>query len=318
MTFLRPSLLYLLLLVPLLALFLAQRERARRSASDRFISEKLRGVSNGIRGLRVYPLSLAVLFSLVALAGPAGMTRQSAGSARLPSAIILLDVSNSMSVRDVGLPRLSLARAAVRQLVGRGAFHRVALVGFGEDAEVISPLTTDVDAVLTLLDSLEPGEIGAAGSDLRSPLEALVELTEAQRSPPAVILLSDGEDRERREMEPVLAALEKRGIVIHTVMIGTAEGGPVLTADGRPLRTEQGETAYSRSEPRRLQAIAGATGGSFTPMVTEASLRMLRTRMMKSARTETAIRVVDEKYQAPLAAALLLLVAGSVLNRGTE
>jgi Ca-activated chloride channel homolog len=316
MTFRSMDLLWLLAAVPFALAFLFTREQLRRRIARRFVSERLRGVSMPARLLRPWLITLALAAACVALAGPwAGFTLIPI-VAREANRVIVIDVSNSMAAEDVGTSRLVGAKAIAKRLaeVQEG---RVALIVFEGMPDVVSPLTTDSEAVIALLDTLQPGEVGEPGSDIGSAILGALRLIEADPSQKAdIVLLSDGEDQGSKVREAIDRA-KQRGTVVSTVVIGTAEGSPIPTPRG-PLRDSGAVvTTYARSET--LREIAGGTGGVMLENpFGENALEPLFDRSGKGVERQTHARVPIERYQWPLGLAFVLLIAGSVLNRGAE
>ncbi|MGZ7039751.1 MAG: VWA domain-containing protein, partial [Thermoanaerobaculia bacterium] len=194
MTFRSTSALWLLASVPIIVLFLSARERMRLRIARRFVSERLRGVANGVHGLRPWLYAAGLAAAFIAYAGPrAGYTLVPV-TERETNRIIALDVSNSMGADDVAGSRLEAAKAIVRRLID-AAPGRVALIEFEARGEVVSPLTNDGDAVAALLDSTSTGDVGDPGSDIGAALMAALKMVESDPASKAdVVIISDGED----------------------------------------------------------------------------------------------------------------------------
>lgn len=316
-SFREPAILWFALVSPLLVILCAMMERRRVTVARRFVSERLRGVANPSRFLRPWMLGLASLAAVVALAGPqAGFTTLPIEQ-RESTRVIAIDVSLSMAAEDVGTSRLDAARALARRIV-EAHEGRVGLVIFESTAEVVSPLTSDDEAVESLLDTIEAGEVTTPGSDLGAALtqsQKLVEGDLAQHGD--VVLISDGEDQ-GNHTEEVTARLKSRGIVVSTILIGTSQGTTIPRGErGSPLRDDNGEVVVTSAHPDALRRIAAQSGGRFfTNPFGEHDLDALA-ESRGSLRTKE-VRIPVERYQWPLAAALLLVFAGSLANRGAE
>jgi Ca-activated chloride channel homolog len=316
MSFRNFTMLWLLAAVPLALIFLLMRERSRTGLARRFMSERLRGVTNSARVLRPWLLGIGVAAALIALAGPyAGFTLVPI-VAREANRVLVLDVSNSMAAEDVGASRLTAAKALAVRLA-RAQEGRIALVVFEAQPEVVSPLTTDSEAVAALIDTLQPGEIGAPGSDIGSAILAALRLIETETGQKAdIVVMSDGEDQGSRAAEAVQRA-KLRGTEVSTIVIGSAQGSTIPTRRG-PLRDGNGEvvTTYARSEV--LADIARGTGGRL--LENPFSDRALDPILGSGATTrrQTHTRVPIDRYQWPLALAFFAFLGGSLLHRGAE
>jgi Ca-activated chloride channel family protein len=317
MTFRLLSLLWLLALVPFAVVFLVTRERMRGRIARRFASERLRGGAPRVRSVRPWLLGLALVAALVALAGPYAGYRTVPVVSREANRVIAIDVSNSMAAEDVGTSRLAAAKAIARRIV-EAHDGRVALIVFESDAEVVSPLTTDTEAVAALLDTLQPGEVGTPGSDIGGAILTAVRLVETDVAQKAdIIVISDGEDQGARTTDAVQRARSK-AIVVNTILVGTAEGSAIRLEDG-PLRDEQGQlvTTYARSDV--LQAVARGSGGRlYENPFSENALDPLLQHSMQGTARKTEVRVPIDQYQWPLALAFVLLLGGSLAHRGAE
>lgn len=317
MSFRSVTLLWLLAVVPFALLFFVARERMRTRVARRFVADHLRGVSMPWRAARPWVLGLASLAAVIALAGPyAGFTLIPV-LAREANRVIVIDVSHSMSAEDVGTSRLAAAKAIAKRLIDAHN-GRVGLVVFEGAPDVVSPLTSDGEAVVSLIDSLAPGEVGTPGSDIGSAVLAALRLIEADPAQKGdIVLISDGEEQGVRVPDAVQRA-KAFGVAVSTIVIGSADGATIPTPNG-PLRDESGQvvTTYARSEV--LQNLARSTGGAlYENPFAEHALDTLLARAAAGAQRETQIRVPIDRYQWPLGLAIALFFAASLLHRGAE
>jgi Ca-activated chloride channel family protein len=317
MSFRSVTLLWFLALVPFALLLFVTRERLRARIAQRFATERLRGVANPARVLRPWLLALALIGAIVALAGPYSGFTLVPIVAREANRVLMIDVSNSMSAEDVGTSRLSGAKAIAKRLA-EAQQGRVALIVFEAQPEVVSPLTTDTDAVIALLDTLQAGEVGQPGSDLGSALIGALRLIEADPTQKTdVVVISDGEEQGARVTEAVQRA-KAHGVVVSTIMVGSGEGSTIPSQRG-PLRDSSGDviTTYARAEV--LQGIAVSTGGKFleNPFA-ERALDPLTSGARATSERETHARIPIDRYQWPLALAFLFFLGASIANRGAE
>ncbi|HEX7680069.1 MAG TPA: VWA domain-containing protein [Thermoanaerobaculia bacterium] len=318
LTFHTVSFLWLALLVPLALIFFVARERRRLRIARRFVSERLRGVANPLRALRPWLAALALLGCVIALAGPEAGFRVVPIEQRESNRVIAVDVSLSMDARDVGTSRLEAAKAIAKRII-EAQSGRVGLVIFESAAEVVSPLTSDGDAVEALLDSIQAGEVSNPGSDLSVALNAALRLAggdPAQRGD--IVLISDGEDQSSR-LDDAIAKLAQRGVPVSTILVGTAGGStiPRNEGGGGVLLDDNGQVVTTYAHPEALQKIARATGGTFyaNPFGEHALDSLAAT---GGTLKQKNVRVPIERYQWPLAFACVALFLGSLANRGAE
>jgi Ca-activated chloride channel family protein len=317
-TFRVAPLLWLALASPLALLLLAARERRRRELARRLVSERLRGVANPARVLRPWLLAIAVLAAVVALAGPRrGMILVPLETREL-NRVVVIDVSLSMAAEDVGASRLDAAKAIAKRVI-EAHTGRVGLVVFENGADVVSPLTSDGEAVAALVDSLQPGEVSLPGSDVAVGLEAALKLLDSDpRQRGDVVLISDGEDQGSHANDAV-AKLRARGVAVSAIAVGTQRGATIPNPDGGgPLRDESGQIVTTVAKPDALELIAQRTGGRFfdNPFG-EHALDALAASGGGAARKRD-VEIPIDRYQWPLGAAFALLMLGSFANRGAE
>ena len=320
MNFREPVWLWLVAAAPLVLLFLLARERQRINIARRFVSERLRGVANPARVLRPYLLTAAWIATALALAGPeSGYTTMPVVD-RESNRVIVIDVSNSMSAEDVSPSRLGAAKAIAKRLI-ESTEGRTAIVAFERTAEIIAPLTNDDAALLSLVDTIQPGEVGEPGSDLGAAIVAALKLLQGETMQKAdVVILTDGEEQNNGglALTEALHRATQRGVEISTVGIGTPAGATIPTGNG-VLRDESGEVVMTREQNDTLQRIARATGGHFLDNpFSEPALRPLFAQHAGGGERSRPLRVPIDRYQWPLGIAFAAFFLGSLVNRGAE
>ena len=317
MSFRAPEWLWVLAAVPLILPFLVARERRRAHVARRFVSDRLRGVGNPLRTVRPWVLALAIAAASVALAGPYFGFKTVEVTTRDANRIVAIDVSQSMAAEDIGTSRLAAAKAIAKRLIETHN-GRIGLIAFESAAEVVSPLTNDTDAVLALVETLQPGEVGVPGSDLGAAVLATLEVMEIDTGQKAdVIIISDGEEQGSRS-EEALNRARARGVAVSGIVVGGAEGATIPSRDG-VLRDESGQVVLTYARADVMQNLARATGGtSLENPFTEHALGPLLARTEAGAERTSQVRVPVDRFQWPLALAFAAFFCASVLNRGSE
>lgn len=318
LTFRSMPLLALALVAPVALVFLIAREHHRVRVARRFVAERLRGIANPARALRPYVAALSLLAAAVALAGPrAGFTTIPIEE-RETNRVLLIDVSQSMAATDGGASRLDAAKAIANRLIA-GDPGRIGVVIFEMRPEVVSPLTTDDEAVESLLASIQPGDLSEPGTDLGAGLTAAAKLIEADPVQKGdIVVISDGEDQGNRT-DDVVRRLASRGVAVSTITIGSTSGSTIPRPDGGgDLRDDNGDVVYTYAHPEVLQRIAKLTGGrAYVNPFGAHDLDSLAAPPSTRARQKN-VRVPIERFQWPLALACIALLCGSFLNRGAE
>jgi len=310
MTFASPPGLLALLAVPaaLGVLLVVRRRRARSPVVFTNIP-----VLEGLVVARPRRIRSAVpaLLLLLALASAGGALAQP--HARLPvqvdntTVVLLVDVSGSMSARDVEPTRLDAAVAAMRSFVDRlPSRFKVGLVQFSDSAQVLAVPTADHERVHEALGLLVADSGTALGTGLATAIR-LVQSSLARDGvvrrpganlPAAIVLLSDGKQN-TGSITPLAAAAQARtaGIPIDTVALGTRHGilgyGPFAK--------------HVAPAPGLMRRIAAVTGGKTAAATSSSQLAAFYGGLRDSVGHTTASRAITSWFAA--AAALLLLAA---------
>jgi Ca-activated chloride channel family protein len=244
-----PWLLVTLVVVPALLTWLALMGRRGTRHALAFTNFDVLAplVPAGRSWRRVVPVAL------LALAVAAAATATARPSARFTvvekhsTVVLLVDVSGSMSARDVEPTRLDAAAAAMRDFLHRVPRSvNVGLVQFSLEPEVLEPPTTDRELLRESLSYLFP----EAGTAIGDALASTVSLVPGKG---AIVLLSDGKQNQGRLSALAGAArAHARGVRVDTIALGTPYGALY----------ENGVYDPVPPDPPLMRAIAKATGGS--------------------------------------------------------
>ncbi len=241
--------------------------------------------------------------------------------------MLVVDVSNSMMAEDVVPSRMKKTQHFIRRFLERAVGDRVGLVAFAGNSALLSPLTTDLDYVAETADTLAPDSVTAQGTDIGAGLETALNALERgaednsgkdTQAPVSrsIILISDGEDNEDRINE-IVAGLKKENLKVYVVGVGTEKGGPIPVRDpqGQTVgfkRDRSGKTVVTSFNPTALRKLATDADGRFWQMTpSENELDELMSELGSLSRGEFAekkVTIRKERFQIPLAIALLLLL----------
>lgn len=323
-----PAMLSALLVVPLIGGLLIWGAWRRRRAETRFAGSGLALLRSGRvspfrRGLKATLLLAVAALIATALARPQLGERHTLLPREGSDVIIALDVSRSMSVDDVKPTRLDLAKRDADMLLTHLGGDRAGLVVFGGSAELRFPLTTDFTAARQVIDSVAIKDSGVKpGTDMSAALTVANNAFIADKTRgKVVILISDGEDLSGSDLQTV-ATLTKNGVIVHTVGVGTTAGGQVFSVDPRTnqatplIDPATGGPAVSHRDDGNLRQLASAGHGTaydgntpdFAFDLSTVIGRLQKTRFESGNAT---IRI--ERFQIPLAIALVLLVLESLI-----
>jgi Ca-activated chloride channel homolog len=243
-TFKVPTLLVLLLAVPLLGIVYAMLERRRASAAAAFSSAHMRSnvVASPPRWRRHVPALLLFLALALLLVGAARPGRSQVVTRFGGTIMLVIDASRSMEATDIAPTRLEAARNAGEALVEElPESFKVGVVAFNAQAMTLSAPTTDREAIRLALDSIETRVRTYLGDGIMAGLANVPD----GGSSVQLVLLSDGRDT-GSQVPPLVAAEEAAtmGVKVNTVVTGTT--------------SDEVET-----EAATLNQIAELTGGRY-------------------------------------------------------
>ena len=197
-----PLYLYLLLLIPVLAIirFLTyrnQKKRLRKFGDPRLLKELMPDVSRWRPGVKFWLLQAALALLILMLARPQMGTKISHEKRTGIETIICVDISNSMLAEDVTPSRLDRAKMMVENLVDHFTDDKIGLIVFAGDAFVQLPITSDYVSAKMFLSNIDPSLMATQGTDIARAVEmATHSFTQEKEIGKAIIVITDGEDHE--------------------------------------------------------------------------------------------------------------------------
>jgi Ca-activated chloride channel family protein len=268
--FLRPE--WLWLLIPL-ALVLWRLDRvegggdAWRGLVDAHLLPRLLTDDEGrAQRLPLLLLGLGWMLGVLALAGPTWERLPQPVYQAQDYRVVALDLSASMNATDLSPSRLAHARFEVLDLLRRAREGQTALLAYGAEPYVVSPLTSDTETIAAQVPSLETGLLpvqGARRTDLA--LDKAGELLRQAGAPDGeVILVTDGLDHPAAADEAA-RRLRAEGYRVSVLGIGGAKGAPVPLAGGGFLKDEKGAILLSKLDREALRTLASTGGGRYVP-----------------------------------------------------
>jgi Ca-activated chloride channel family protein len=334
MNFIWPSMLLLLLLVPLLVLcylWLLQRKKkiAVRYASLGLIKQAMGGAS-WRRHVPPALFLLAITSLLLAAARPLAVillpTQQE-------TIMLAMDVSGSMRAADVKPNRLEASQVAAKAFLAELPRHvKVGIVAFAGSAQVAQIPTVNREDLVTAIDRFQLQRGTAIGNGLVLSLATLFpdagidigNLTYGRSrgisldQPPAakeftpvapgsygsaaIILLTDGQRTTGIDSLEAAKMAADRGVRVYTVGVGTVDGETIGF---------EGWSMHVRLDEETLKAIAHRTQGEYFHAATAEDLK----KVYQTLSSRMSVEKKETEVSALLALlGALFLIAGSGLS----
>ncbi|BCD59742.1 MULTISPECIES: VWA domain-containing protein [unclassified Nitratiruptor] len=296
-----------LMLLPsivLLYLVLTNKSMVERIFEESVLS-KLR-IDQGLsKKMRLTLLFMALFTMILAMARPVyqkGVVEVQSLSANVA---IALDISNSMKAKDYYPDRLQFAKKKIEEFIKESKNLSIALLAFADEAYIVSPPSSDKEALLYMLGHLDTKTLALRGTNFLAALMSADMLlgNEGQKS---VVLFTDGGDE--KDFSKEIAFAKKRGIKVYIIGIGTQKGAPIPTKNGY-MQDAKGNIIITKLNIH-IAKLASQTGGIFVQATYgNQDIQKILSHLESLAKTHHIEKIVDqvEFYPYLLALAFLFL-----------
>ena len=315
------ELLYLLALIPVLAIIFALMMRRRRLLMERFgnlelLKELIPSYSRTRLRLKLWIWLTAYACLVIAAARPQLGSKLREEKAKGVEMMLVVDVSNSMLAEDFEPNRLERTKYAINKLFEGLQQERVGMVIFAGEPKVQLPITSDYRMAQAFTKRISTSLIAEQGTDIGKALElASLSFSSQSGQSRVIVLITDGENHDQ-SVEQVVARAKQDGIRIYCIGIGTPEGAPIEIGD-EFIKDENGEMVVSKLGEQMLQNIATSTEGAYVraskqSIGLEEIVKSIN-QMEKSELTTVRYEEYNEQYQYFIAVALALLLLDLVI-----
>jgi Ca-activated chloride channel family protein len=266
-----PEFLWLLLLIPLGALFYWFTHYRKISLMKKLVDRNLWSkIYNGYSPTRGWIRALlwftALFFLIAAVIDPQIGTKTRKLKRKGVDIVVALDVSRSMLATDIPPSRLKKAKYLIQEMIEMLQGDRIGLIAFAGIAHPQCPLTIDYAAASLFLRQSDIGLMPVQGTAIGDAIRIAEKMFKTEEKKYKVLIIfSDGEDLETNPVEAAKEAAEK-GIVIYTVGVGTPQGGPIpLKKNGQIAfkKDKSGKIVVTRLSDATLREIADIGNGIY-------------------------------------------------------
>ncbi len=269
-------------------------------------------------------LLVGYAFFVVALSRPQFGQKEKSMLVSEHSVVFLIDLSRSMLTRDISPSRLEMVKQEIFKSLKLLGDVRIGLVAFAGSVDVISPMTSDLEAIESYVDSLGVDSISSQGTQIRVGLEEAKNLFERtmgdNEGSRLIVLFSDGETHDKESLSYV-KELSKENYKVITVGVGTESGGFVPEEEGSSsyIRDKSGQAVVSKPNFEALKALASTGEGAFyylsprTPLGPKIKSSLDKIEGVAASRQKFVVR--NEIFQAFILMGLTVLVLGFAVRR---
>lgn len=321
-----PLYLYLLVAVPILAIFYFysnyRRRKKLRKYGDMELLRLLMPEVSKYRPDVKFWLTLAALVTVVfMLAQPQFGSKMETVKRQGIETVVALDISNSMLAQDVAPSRLDKSKKLISRLVETFNNDKVAMIVFAGEAFTQLPITSDYVSAKMFLETISPSLISTQGTDIRAAIDlAMKSFTPNEGVGRAIVLITDGENHEGGAIEAAQEAA-KKGVHVFVLGVGSPDGSPIPAEGSNEFRRDKdGNVVVTRLNEEMCREIARAGSGMYVRVDnTNNAERALNAEINKLAKADVETQVFtefNEQFQVLAWLALILLaIEVMVLNR---
>ncbi len=309
---------FILLLVPVIVLFMRFSKQPRnnlrvKNFADAHLLPHLL-VDSTVTKKRDFNFSWLLIWVLgiLALAGPRWDYEEQEVLKKNSNLMILLDLSDSMRVKDLPHARFEQALQDIEELLNHEQMIFIGLTVFAGIPHLVSPMTDDYQTLRHLLYEINMDLLPVQGSRLTLALSEMNKWFEDEldKSAQHVLLISDGEF-ETSDLKQSIQFLQQAHFHLHTLGVGTVQGKEIELPDGSWQKNEQGETVISKLNETTLQQLASASKGlyhyaSYRNDDTQAILKAVQGQLNNQTTTSTVQKLWHERFY--LLVALMMVV----------
>ena len=321
-----PTYLWLLLLIPLLAMIYLYSLRQSKRRLKRFGSLKLMyqlsPMASPRRKLVKFVLAELILTLLILIVARPQIGNKIANNTSREGieVIMALDISNSMLATDVVPSRLDKSKLMVEGLMNKFTKNKLGLIVFAGDAFVQLPITSDYVSAKMFLDNINPSLIGTQGTDIGKAINlAMHSFTPNTQTGKAIVVITDGEDNEGGA-EAMAKQAQEKGIKVFILGIGSTQGTTIPMPNGEDLRDANGNIVKTHLNEEMCKKIADAGHGVYIHVdnssVADALLEKELGKLQKGEINNVVYSDYDEQFQAfALLVVLSLIIDVFILER---
>lgn len=176
------------------------------------------------KNLKIFLLFFALFLMIFSMSRPVIQKGIVELETKKASLVIALDISKSMLAKDYFPNRLEFAKRKILSILETRKDLEIGLIAFAKEAFIISPLTSDFEALRFLLKNLDTTYITLQGTNFLSAIEVANTLLKNKKEK-NLLILTDGGDNENFEKEIDLA--KQYGIKISIIGVGSLKGAPI-------------------------------------------------------------------------------------------
>lgn len=289
-----------LLIIPFIFIFLVRKSRSLKAIFSKEVMKEIYIKKSGFsKRLRAYILISSLIFVIISLARPVMQNGEIKIKQSYIDAVIALDISNSMRVDDLFPSRFEFAKNKIYSFLDNAMDKRLGVVGFSNEAFMISPLTGDFSSLKYLISNLNFSNLNLQGTDIYSLLRSVDTLFKDEKNK-ILVLFSDGGDNKDFSKEIKFAKENKISVFVY--LTATNKGGLFKAPNGDVVLLKANQN---------IKDLALKTGGAYMQSSLnnddmKALNSLISAKFKNSSDKDEVIKDQKELFYYPLILAIIL------------
>lgn len=316
-----PSMLYLLLLIPVLIVleFTYFKKKIIAIPFPNTSSFKKTPVTwrKRFNWLPKFIRMLALVCIIIGLARPRSASSGSNVTSEGISIVLALDVSGSMMAEDLRPNRIEAAKKVAQEFIKGRNNDLIGLVVFSGESFTQCPITSDHSVLLNMMDGLKSGMLSDGTAIGEGLATAVTRIKDSPTKSKVIILLTDGENNVG-SVSPETAGEIAQAFGIRVYTIGVGRNGTAPFPFQTPFGVQYQNVEVRIDEPV-LKKISATTDGKYFRATDNKKLDAIYKEIDKLEKTKvevTEFRRYTEEFM-PFAIASVILLALEFLLRLT-
>lgn len=257
------------------------------------------------------------ILAVIAMAGPTWEKIQQPSFRADQSLVIALDLSRSMNAQDLSPNRLTRGKLKILDILERRRSAQVALIVYSANAFTVTPLTSDSDTIISLINSLDTSIMPSRGSYPAAAIEKGIQLLkQAGASNGEILLVTDGGITS--DVFDSVNKLKSEGYKLSVLGVGTEDGAPIPKESGGFVIDNSGQIAIARLEIEDLIKLASIGGGTYTNLTSnDQDINMLLSEKVLDAEESDESLATDQWHEfGPWLLLLIVPLSSLFFRRG--
>ncbi len=290
-------------------LLISNKDRLSRIFDEKILHRLRANDASMPISIRNMVFLISIFLMIVALARPVIEKGDKKVEIEGLNMMIALDISTSMSVKDVYPNRLEFAKNKIIEFLKYTPSDEIALVAFASNSFMLAPMSSDKATLSDIIKRVDKRYISMGSTNFTSLGELSKEVLDKSKKR-ILVLFSDGGEKEN--LEGFKDILKEYNIKLYTVLIGTKKGGVVLDINGKKLKDRDGNIAFSQRNDDLGELSLSSDGAYIVASNGDSGIKDLISNIKHSNKSnkKSSVSIKDrvELFYYPLGLALIFLL----------